>query len=375
MHPKSPPKEEKGSNRDKIKELEDELKKTEYNKKTQYHIGKTKAKIAMLKEKEETRKRGKAASEGFTVKKSGDATAILLGYPSVGKSTLLNSLTNANSKVGAYDFTTLDVIPGLLEYNHAKIQILDVPGIVKGASKGTGRGKEVISVLQNADIVIMILDVTHPEFYTILLKEVYDSSLRLNKKKPDVKIKKMAKNGIRVGTTVKLTKIDVDMIKSIFMEFRINNAEVLIRQDISDDELIDCIEGNKKYVPAVVVLNKMDMVPREYLEEIMKTYPIDLMISAQQKTGMEQLKRLIYDRLEFMSLFLKQPGQEADMKEPMIIFKGSTVRDICRKLHKDFESKFKFARIWGRSVKFSGQKVLNLDHVLAPMDILELRMR
>jgi uncharacterized protein len=148
---------------DKVKELEDELKKTKYNKRTQYHIGLVKAKIAKLKEKEVGRGKGGGPKEGYSVRKSGDATVILIGYPSVGKSTLLNALTNAESETGAYDFTTLSVIPGLLHYKHAQIQILDVPGIVSGAATGRGRGKEVLAVMRNAELVLIVIDVNHPE--------------------------------------------------------------------------------------------------------------------------------------------------------------------------------------------------------------------
>ena len=94
----------------KIKELEEELSKTKYNKATQHHIGLVKAKIARLKEQDIARQgtgKGGGTETGYTVKKSGDASVVLLGFPSVGKSTLLNKLTNANSEVGDYAFTTM----------------------------------------------------------------------------------------------------------------------------------------------------------------------------------------------------------------------------------------------------------------------------
>src|SRR3989344_3181898 len=155
---------------DRIQELEAELKKTKYNKKTQSSIGILKAKIAQLKEKQTSRK-GPATS-GYAVSKTGDATAILVGFPSVGKSTLLNTLTGTKSEVAAYEFTTLTVIPGLLKYKGTKIQILDVPGIVEGAASGRGRGKEVLQMARNADLVILLLDVFHPEHHEVLQREV-----------------------------------------------------------------------------------------------------------------------------------------------------------------------------------------------------------
>jgi len=166
---------------ERVKELEEELSKTKYNKRTQHHIGLLKARIALLKEKQQKRVASKAKGTGYSVKKSGDATAIIVGFPSVGKSTLLNALTKANSKVANYEFTTLTCIPGLLEYKHAKIQVLDVPGIIKGAAAGTGRGKEVLAVCQNADLILNLIDVFHPKHLEIIKKEIYDTNLRINK--------------------------------------------------------------------------------------------------------------------------------------------------------------------------------------------------
>ena len=56
---------------------------------------------------------------------------------------LLNAVTNAESRIGNYDFTTLGVVPGMMEYKGVKIQVLDLPGIVEGASNNKGFGKKV----------------------------------------------------------------------------------------------------------------------------------------------------------------------------------------------------------------------------------------
>src|SRR5580700_5643580 len=88
---------------------------------------------------------GGGGGAGFDVSKSGDARIALVGFPSVGKSTFLSKITKTKSEVAAYSFTTLTAIPGVLEYGGAEIQILDLPGIIEGASEGKGRGRQVIS--------------------------------------------------------------------------------------------------------------------------------------------------------------------------------------------------------------------------------------
>lgn len=356
-----------------IKSLEDEIKKTQYNKKTQHHIGLVKAKIAKLKEKDEARRTKKGSSKGYAVKKSGDATVIIVGFPSSGKSTLLNSLTDANSPVGAYEFTTLHVIPGTLNYRDAKIQILDVPGVVYGAAAGRGRGKEVLAVVQNADLVIILIDVLRPNALSVLQKEIYDSHIRLNQQKPDVKIRKTMRGGIRIGKTVKL-EMSNETITAILKEFRINNGDILIRSFINADQLIDVVEGNKKYIPGIIILNKIDIVDEKKLSEIKSIYKPDICISAEEKININELKELIFQKLRFIRVYCKEVGKKADMNVPMILKEGDTLETMCRKLHRDFVDKFKFARIWGKSVKFEGQKILKPEHKLEDKDIVELHI-
>lgn len=357
----------------KIKELESELSSTKYNKRTQHHIGLVKAKIAMLKEKDMKGSGGKGG-EGYSVKKSGDATVVLLGFPSVGKSTLLNSLTKANSPVGSYAFTTLTVIPGLLEYKHAKIQVLDVPGIVYGAASGRGRGKEVLGVLRNADLILIVVDVLHPEHYQALLKEVYDAGIRINSRKPDVKIKKKAKGGIDIGSTIKLS-MNEETIKGILKEMRINNADVVIREDITPDQLVDVVQANKEYVPSISILNKIDLVDEEVLNKLKKEIKPDLMISANKKMYTEELKDMIFNKLKFLRIYLKEVGKKPDLEVPLIMQKGATLKALCTKIHKDFLKKFRFAKIWGPSAKFPGQIFKRLDKELSDEDIVEIHLR
>ena len=358
----------------KVNELEEELSTTKYNKKTQGHIGLVKAKLAKLKEEYQRKAASKGKGEGFSVRRTGDATVIMVGFPSVGKSTLLNAITNANSPVGAYAFTTLTCIPGLLEFNHSQIQVLDVPGIVEGAATGRGRGKEVLACAQSADFVIILLDVFNPQHLDVVRKEIYETGLRINQKPPQVKIAKKLRGGIDLGITVKLTKISEETIKNILKEFRLENSSVVVREDVTDDQLIDAIEGNKKYVPGIIVLNKIDMIDGKELERIKSIVKPDICVSAENKINTEELKELIFKRLEFIRIYCKEIGKKADVEVPLIMRKGNTLRDVCMKLHKDFISKFRFARIWGKSSRFPGMPVRRIEHIVEDNDIVEIHL-
>lgn len=355
-----------------IEELEEEIRKTVYNKATQHHIGRLKAQIARLKEAQEQQSGG-ASGGGYQVRRSGDGTVILLGFPSAGKSTLLNVLTNQDSEVGAYSFTTLSVVPGLLEYKGAQIQVLDVPGIVAGASSGKGRGKEVLATMRSADLCIVLLDATRPEELSVIRKEIFDSGIRLDERKPDVKIVKKAKDGLDIGRTVRTPGLTDEMVADILSEFRIFNADVVIRSPVSPDQFIDCIRGNRKYMPSLLVVNKADLISSEQRDKIKRELEPDLFISAVKGVGVKELKQLIFSRLDFIRIYMKEPRKEADMDEPMIAQRGSTIRDVARKIHRDFENKFRYARVSGPSAKFDNQQQ-GLDHELEDGDVLELHM-
>ena len=359
---------------ERIKELEEELKKTPYNKATQHHIGLVKAKIARLRDSAE-RKAGKShSSSGFDIRRSGDATVVLLGFPSVGKSTILNGLTNARSKIGSYEFTTLNVVPGVMHYGGANIQILDIPGIVKGAHQGVGRGRAILSIVRNSDLALIIIDALAPGQLKAIKNELYAAGIRLNREKPDVSIRKRAKGGVSVGSTVKLTRINKRIIMDILKEFRIFNAEVIIRDEINEDDFVDVLLGNRTYIKAAFIINKKDLVSEEEVKKMRERLHTHLEISAEQKGDIARLKRLIFLKSGIKRVFLKEPGKRPDLKEPIILKKDDCLRELCTKLHQDFVRNFRFARIWGRSARFPGQMIKKLSHELRDRDIVEIHL-
>ena len=363
-----------------IKSLEEEISKTKYNKATQGHIGILKAKIAALREKKEKAQahaKSSGGGPGFEVKKSGDASVALVGFPSVGKSSLICQLTDVESEAGNFAFTTLTCIPGVLHHRGATIQILDLPGLIKGAAEGKGRGREILNVIRSCDMVLYVVDPFQDSHFNILDMELWKSGMRLNQAKPQVFITRTDRGGIVVRSTLEQTNLSDEEIQSIIRSFGMVSANVTLRTDVTDDHIVDTLAGNRIYSEAVVVLNKVDLASEKDLQKAKSMLPEGwpvLPVSAKTGQGIDEMKDFIFDNLNFMSIYLKPQGQEADLIEPLIVKNTSTVRDVCVKLHRDFERKFRYARVKGPSAKFDWQRV-GLDHLLMDEDLLTIIVR
>jgi small GTP-binding protein len=355
-----------------ITEIEEEIRDTPYNKATQHHIGKLQAKLARLQDELDKRKAKKGDTRGYAVKKSGHATVVLVGLPSVGKSTLLNELTDAESEVAAYSFTTLKVIPGVMHHKGAVIQILDLPGLVSGAAKGKGRGREVLSVVRSADLIVLMVDIYNNNV-SVLADELHRGGVRLNKIPPDITFKKKDRGGLSISSTVKFTKISEETALAILREYGLVNADVLVREDITEERLIDAMAGNRTYIPCIVVLNKIDLAGGDEDKMVMEglqDMPV-ISISAMEGSGLDVLREEIYKRLDFISIFMKPQGRKVDKKEPLVIKNRSTVGDVCDFIHRTFRRRFRYANVWGDSAKFPGQTV-GLRHELVDGDVLTI---
>lgn len=354
---------------DKIKEIENEMAKTQKNKATSNHLGILKAKLAKLRrELIKPSRSGTSGEGGFDVSKTGVARIGFVGFPSVGKSTLMSKLTGTFSAVAAYEFTTLTTVPGVLTYNGAKIQILDLPGIIEGAKDGKGRGKQVLAVARTCSLIVMCLDVLKPLSHkAVIERELEGFGIRLNKQPPKIKITRKEKGGIGLlGDS-----LDYSTVKAVLGEFRISNAEVVTSGSCTIDDLIDVIEGNRKYVPCIYVLNKIDSISVEELDLICKI-PHAVPVCANLGWNFDYLLARAWEYLDLVRIYPKPKGKAIDYEEPVILrCSRRTVEDFCNAIHKGIISKFKHALVWGSSVKHNPQKV-GRDHVLSDSDVVQV---
>jgi small GTP-binding protein len=365
---------------EKIKEIEEEMARTQKNKATEYHLGQLKARLAKLRTQLlEPGGAGAKESTGFDVAKTGDARVALIGFPSVGKSTLLSTLTGTESTAAAYEFTTLTCIPGNIMHRGTKIQLLDLPGIIEGAAHGRGRGRQVIAVAKSSDLVLMVLDAakeSEKNHRAILEAELEMVGLRLNKEPPNIFFRKRKTGGIKFSSIVPLTKLGPDPGKTVYNilhEYKVHNADILFREDASVDDFIDLIEGNRKYVRCLYVWNKADTVTIEDVDRLSRE-PHSITISCNMMLNLDRLIDRIWDYLRLTRVYTKRRGQPPDLKEPIVMTAGRygvTVESLCSHIHKDIINSFKFALVWGTSVKHTPQ-TCGLSHMLHDEDVVQV---
>ncbi|EYC40906.1 hypothetical protein Y032_0590g386 [Ancylostoma ceylanicum] len=360
---------------EKIAEVEREIARTQKNKATEYHLGLLKAKLAKYRQQLLEPAGGKGASkgDGFDVMKSGDARVAMVGFPSVGKSTLLSNMTSTHSEVAGYEFTTLTCIPGVINYQGANIQLLDLPGIIEGASQGKGRGRQVIAVAKTADVILMMLDAGKSDQQRPLLeKELEAVGIRLNKQPPHIYVKQKKIGGIKFTHTVPLTHCNEKMIMTILHEYKIFNADVVFREDATVDEFIDVIQGNRVYVPCIYVYNKIDQISIEEVDRLARI-PHHVVISCEMNLNMDYLLEKIWEYLALVRVYTKKPGNAPDLgpEDGIILRAGCTVEHCCHALHRTLASQFRYAIVWGTSTKFSPQRV-GIHHKLDHEDVIQI---
>ncbi len=354
-----------------LEELTKEYSKTKYNKATNKYLGKLRAKIANIKKSMATKSTKKGI--GFAIRKSGDATVALVGFPNAGKSSLLTRITDAESKIANYAFTTLEVIPGMMHHKGAKIQVFDLPGLIRGAHLGKGGGTQIASAMRSADLILFVIDCSSTEDLFILLEELDELGIKVGVERPNIKIERRLNGGIRIEEGRHKTP-DKQIVTKILNEFGIFHADVVFHTDTTDDDILDYLSMGNVYINAMVALNKVDL-NKDYekvCETIRKksgfhTIPISV------TTGfhVQELKDMLFNELGLIRIYLKPKDGAPDYVRPMIMHSGNTVVDVARKLHSKVGDDLKAAYVSGKSVKFLNQKV-GKGHVLKDEDIITL---
>ncbi len=357
----------------KIDELKEQYSKTKYNKATNKYLGMLRAKIAKIRRDIESTSR--KSGTGYSIRKSGNATVVFAGFPNAGKSSLLKALTGVDSRVADYAFTTLDVIPGMLEYNGAKIQMLDLPGLIQGAHVGRGGSMKIISVIRIADLVLFVIDVnTYTNLYQ-LIDELNMLNIRVNKKKPNLRIEKGKVGGVHIESNNHSIP-NKDIIVNVLNEFKIFNGEVIFYQDATEDMFIDFVAENCVYIRGAVALNKIDTVNPSKVEAVkkeiesktgMKVIPI----SAKMVSNIPELKKDVFNSLDLIRVYLKPRDGEPDFDKPLVLDSDSTVIDVVKKINTKLVKDTRFAYITGPSSKFTNQRV-GIEHKMKDGDIVTI---
>lgn len=182
--------------------------------------------------------------------------------------------------------------------------------------------------------------------------------------------------GVKFNATVPLTKIGddpMDVVSRILHSYRIHHAEILFREDVTVDDFIDVIEGNRKYVRCLYVYNKIDTLSIEEVDELARK-PDSIVISIYMKLNIDTMLQKMWSYMGLIRIYTKRRGQPPDLQAPIVLSserEGLTVEAACRAVSKELLDIFNFALVWGRSTKYNPQRV-GLTHALCDEDVIQI---
>ncbi|MFP3164928.1 MAG: TGS domain-containing protein [Acidianus sp.] len=331
---------------EKIKAIQDFLSSVPKHKGTENLVYWARRRLAELREESERQRKKKSGSFSFFVEKEGAGQIIVLGREEL-KNPLVRKITNV--KQDPKDFP----IPAMTYYEDVGIQLVNPPPVILDSKLIVSK---IIGLIRNTDGLLFVVEDKN-EF--LKFKEFLESNnILLGKPKGKVIIEKLrsGKEGIRIILLGKLINTDENEIRKYLQDFGLRSAIVKIIGEVSLDDVEKSIFETVSYKPAVVV----SLNPFEY-----PGIPV--------VTKIDNLPKYLFDSLDIIRVYTKEPGEEPS-KDPLILKRGSTVLDVAKKLHSSLYENFKYARIWGKSAKFPGQKV-GEDHVLEDKDIVEIHTK
>ncbi|MBS7607216.1 50S ribosome-binding GTPase [Candidatus Bathyarchaeota archaeon] len=316
---------------------------------------------------------------GFAIPKEGAGQIVILGPPNVGKSSLLAAVTNAKPEISPLPFTTQRPTPGMLQYEDIQFQLVEAPAIVEGAAEGRMGGTQILNLARNADGLIIMVDLSDDPVgqFTMVSSELDKAGILIEEPEGEVEIIRRSYGvGIQIvggGTLIDCTYEDV---KNLLASYKITSALIKISGKISLDEIEDSLFSNNVYKPTIVIANKADSPNAEanlkLLRNELRGRRISLLAaSCLNNVGLGELCKYIFQMLKIIRVYTKEPSSKEPSDKPLVVKEGTTVIEVAKKLHSEIYKGFKYARIWGPSAKYPGEKV-GPNHILMDGDIVEI---
>jgi ribosome-interacting GTPase 1 len=344
-------------------------------------VGDYRKKLAQLKallekrrEQERARRSGGGVEEGV-VRKEGAGQICLIGVTNSGKSTLINSVTNAKLDVGSYPFTTPLPTPAMLKLEDVNIQLVEIPGVFEGSHE-TGIGRQALAVGRNTDCIALVVDLSQDieSQMKIILGELDSARIRLNKEKTAVRVERVGLGGHMIYGAHNYQG-DIEEVKEFLIARRITNIIVRFQKPAIFQQFVDALDTSVAYVRAMVVATKGDAqgsVARfEELEENYSSRFDIVPISAEKRENLDGMSWAFYRHLDILRVYTKIPGKQRERK-PIVLPEGAVVEDAAAKIHKElFIDRFRSAVIIRENDKIK-RRVVGINYPLQDRDVIQL---
>lgn len=257
----------------------------------------------------------------------------LVGFPNVGKSTLLSRVTNARPKIANYHFTTLNPHLGVVDMEGGGFVIADIPGLIEGASQGVGLGHEFLRHIERTRVIIHMVDVAGTEGRDPI-EDIYAINKELAAYNEEI---------AKRPQVIAANKIDAiyddgsnDPVKRLKDEFEPGGIQVYPISAVSGkglDELLFAVKGMLDEINEPPIVFEAEIVPDEILQYSNEPFSVTYDGEADEYVveGPRIEKMLGYTNLDsekgfvFFQKFLKE-NEILDQLEELGIKEGDTVR-------------------------------------------------
>ena len=368
---------------EKIQKIEEFLSLVPKHKGTERLRGQAKRQIALLRKEIIERKQRKIGKGGpkFFLEKEGAAQIVILGPTKVGRSSLLVAVTNAKVEVSDYPYTTREPTPGMLQYKDLQFQIIEAPALAEGSSESEFRDVQTLALARNADGLLLMVDLSQnpSKQLSMIINELEKARIIIEKPRAKVEIEKQHLGaGLRVIIIGRLVDCNLKDVENMLKSYRISDGVVKIYGEATLDDVEDAIFESTIYRPAIVIANKMDIPEASErlrdLKNIVGTETRILPVSCKTRIGLELLGKEIFESLDIIRVYSKEPNKKEHSPKPFILKKGATVLDVAKQIHSDFYKQFAYAKVWAKRLTFSPQKV-GLSFLLEDGDIVEIHTK